>query len=234
MHERQFYSVIQQCHLQNHLAAITEADSYARTTNYFLLVEKRLWQKAQLQKAMKIAENTKNYSKNSAVTNNNNAARIHRTTDDTLNVTVWPGRNKMVISEPQFDPFEEAEEEAAAAAKGDLGVLGSTNSKFLPGSSMMMSTIGRDASSVLGGINSITSGGLISNLEGKLNPTRYRTVGETTIPGSNEEGYFEVAPVTLEKALLNVALEQKKWNWSELDDDKAWKMRTKWKNDWYP
>lgn len=67
------YSMIQKCHLQGHLKAIREAEYIARTTDYNYLVEKRLWQKTQLE---------------NAVVKDNPNIRIHRTTDGPLNITV--------------------------------------------------------------------------------------------------------------------------------------------------
>jgi hypothetical protein len=73
IHEKEFYSLLKSCHLQDHFKAVRDTDYLAKTTNYTYLVEKRLWQKTQLQRA--VVKPPPSY-------------RLHRTTDGPLNVTV--------------------------------------------------------------------------------------------------------------------------------------------------
>lgn len=77
MNENEFYALLKQCRLQDHLIAAKEIEYMARTTNYNFLVEKRLWQKSELQQHEKQLGAT--FTKNS---------RIHRVSDGELNITV--------------------------------------------------------------------------------------------------------------------------------------------------
>lgn len=85
--ERELYLRIRESELQDHLLGVREAEEMARTSNYMLLLDKRLWQKAQLAKARKDFANFKP------------DAAIHLTTSNYLNVTPWPGRTKVMDSE---------------------------------------------------------------------------------------------------------------------------------------
>jgi len=73
MNERELYGMINKCQLQGHLKAVREAEYMARTTDYLYLVEKRLWQKTQME---------------NSVIKGDTVGRIHRTTDGPLNITV--------------------------------------------------------------------------------------------------------------------------------------------------
>ena len=129
---------------------------------------------------------------------------------------VWPpGRTKMVVTEPLPKSNQESGAAATARESEQLAFGASTTSMRIALVESSSSMFGPDAKT-------------------RHILTRVRTEGEITVPASNDEGYFQVSPITLQKALIIAIQEQKKWNWSDFHSDKAWKMRTKWRSDWYP
>lgn len=77
MNEYEFYHLLKNCCLQDHLTAARDIDYLARTTNYRYLVEKRLWQKTELEAVEK--ELNASFVKK---------GKLHRTSDGFLNITV--------------------------------------------------------------------------------------------------------------------------------------------------
>ncbi|ODN03385.1 Cilia- and flagella-associated protein 69 [Orchesella cincta] len=208
--ESEFYALMKRCRLQDHLIAAREVDFLARTTNYHYLVEKRLWQKSELERAAQDLDLA--FIKNS---------RIHRTSDGHLNITAWTSGNRTIESEPPIpkegylageyednepvdveqEHFEEEEEESEL--EGEFG----------------------SSPSGIGG------GGV------PLNVTAVPQDTENGTPEPLEGGFYQVSPHLLRDALEKLLADRQRHDWENLmnqDEENYWKMRTKWKQDWYP
>ena len=48
MNERELYNLIRNCQIQDHLMALREAQYYATLSDYYLLLDKRLWHSSRL------------------------------------------------------------------------------------------------------------------------------------------------------------------------------------------
>jgi len=56
-----------------------------------------------------------------------------------------------------------------------------------------------------------------------------------TTPKSEEENVYVVPPEILAKSLQKLLADEKKQNWLAVADEETyWKVRMKWKKDWYP
>ncbi|XP_035710024.1 uncharacterized protein LOC118436323 [Folsomia candida] len=209
--ELEFYKVIQKCHLQDHLKALREADLMARTTSYEYLVERRLWQKTELQKALTKAPTF---------------ARMHRTTDGPLNITVWPTRTKVVDSEiNQLEGGDSGDKDTPT--KQDQAVVvvaSSTRTSFDISESV--------ASSVMS-MGTFNVGDPADHFP--LLPSAATLTDMDATPPSVEGGFYIVSAEALRKALQVLLAKDKKKNWlKRVNDENYWRVRAKWKQDWYP
>ncbi|CAL8148215.1 unnamed protein product [Orchesella dallaii] len=207
--ESEFYALMKRCRLQDHLIAAREVDFLARTTNYHYLVEKRLWQKAELERAAQDLDLA--FIKNS---------RIHRTSDGHLNITAWTSGNRTIESEPPIP-----KEGFLAGEYEDNDVMMEEEEEYFD----------EEEEESEGGFGSIapgaTGGGAPHNVTAVPQDTEMGT------PEPLEGGFYQVSPHLLRDALEKLLADRQRHDWENLmdqDQENYWKMRTKWKQDWYP
>lgn len=219
MNEVEFYALVKRCRLQDHLLAATEVQFLARTTNYRFLVEKRLWQKSELQGTLE--DLTADFVKTS---------RIHRISDGDLNITAWPSQKRSIISEPKVTGeatlanYNDNDEPSITTA--DSGSKEALEAEEDPEGNLSVNP---------------SELGLLSKVN--LNPSTMHVVASSTMSGNAtpepfESGYYQVSPLSLREALGKLAAHQRKHEkWlglADQDEENCWKLRAKWRKDWYP
>jgi hypothetical protein len=137
---------------------------------------------------------------------------------------VWPGGTKIIETEPPYHESMKTSstQEESSAQEGQLSKA----------SSMMIDqsfvTLPTSASRSLRASSQVDPKTLNVSLVTEL-------VTEKNTPKSQEEAFYQVPPEMLTRSLQQVLAQEKKRTWlSDVDDENYWKVRTKWRADWYP